>query len=114
MNKKRALIGYHPQSVLQIVDRVQMEYEQEKGRLVSELAELMADNAAATERVRELTKEMSEQVDFERELSEKLLKSHLEYARTLFARAPAEKKEDGSTLELLDNNDFGQGQKQAF
>jgi peptidoglycan hydrolase CwlO-like protein len=60
LNKKRALIGYHPQSVLQLVEGLQAEFAAAKEQLEDELAALLGENDELALRVRELTKKVNE------------------------------------------------------
>lgn len=81
MNKKRALVGYHPFFVQQYIESLKSAYVEERTRLTEKLAELAKENDQLKQQVQELTKQVADQLSFEKEISEQLLKPHLNYAK---------------------------------
>jgi hypothetical protein len=81
MNKKRALIGYHPQSVLLLVEGLQAEFVATKAQLDDELATLCGENDELIVRIRELTEKLNE-----RRMARGTMASSSEGSPALFAK----------------------------
>jgi hypothetical protein len=114
MNKKRALIGYHPQAVQQFANSLQTVFEKEKHQLEAELAALISENIILAERVGELTKKVSKQLAFEREQSEQQPISHFEHVKKLVTAAPSEAKTSVDLAETSSSDVLSHKQKQAY
>lgn len=114
MTKKRALIGYEPKGVESLVASMQGAFKLERNRLVSELEALDREREQLAEHVGNLAKIVSKHAAFERELSDQLIRSHLEYAKKVFTAASAEVKiSSGEPENPPSSNDLDPEQKQA-
>ncbi|MFC0215183.1 hypothetical protein ACFFK0_22585 [Paenibacillus chartarius] len=107
MNRNRSLIGYKPELVEQHIASVTSEFETKKHELEQELLTLLEQNKELTERLRSLTVLMSDQVSFEREISERLFGMFVEDARK---RSASEPIADAELEPVSDTLGLSQGQ----